>query len=145
MSLGFPTGAWLGRLSCAHSRLACPPCNLERPRWIRDEKYAAYNTDIRSVREGMSELEVDAVYRHNLCLLMFSDPLEADDLAVWIQRENIARARVQSDDPRYDGSDQRVLADSPVRLAGLWGEKDLFADAEHRALQEAALRWIIRY
>ncbi len=100
------------------------------------------NTDIRSVREGMSELEVDAVYRHNLCLLMFSDPLKADDLAVWIQRENIARARVRCGTIPDTTALIDVLADSPVRLAGLWGEKDLFADAEHRALQEAALRRI---
>ena len=99
-------------------------------------------SDLRSIRDGMTEVQIDAVHRHNLALLMFSDRRKVDDLAVRIQRENIARARVRCGSIPDTTALLDVLADTSVRIAGLWGEKDFFADEERRAMQEAALRRI---
>jgi len=77
-------------------------------------------TDLRGTRDGMTELEIDEVYRHNFCLLMFSDPLKVDDLAVWNRRDNIARARVRSGTIPDTSAPLDVLAESSVRLARLW-------------------------
>lgn len=97
---------------------------------------------LRGPRDGMSEDEIHAVHRHNLSTLMFADPQQVDELAVRIQRENIARARVRCGTVPDTTALLDVLPRSRARLCGLWGERDLFSDDDQRALQEAALRRI---
>lgn len=70
------------------------------------------------------------LYRRNLQNLMFSDPAAADDLAVAIQAENMAKARLRS----RGIARSRVLADSlkelPCRLGCIFGERDATLDSD---------------
>jgi pimeloyl-ACP methyl ester carboxylesterase len=96
--------------------------------------------DLKGVREGMSEAEIDAVHRHNLGRLMIADPACVDDLAVRIQRENIAAARVRCGRIPETTALLDALPRVRARLSGIWGGADAFSDPERLAGQVAALR-----
>ncbi|MEC9345655.1 MAG: alpha/beta fold hydrolase [Pseudomonadota bacterium] len=92
------------------------------------------------VREGMTQAETDAVHRHNLARVMIADPARVDDLAVRIQRDNIARARVRAGSYPDGDSLLRALESVRARLAGIWGECDSFCNADRRAQVHRLLR-----
>jgi pimeloyl-ACP methyl ester carboxylesterase len=78
-------------------------------------------------RPGMSWEERAAVHRRNLEILMFADPANIDPLAVYLQAENVSRARFHS--RPFAGSDAiaRTLADVAVPLKTIWGTRDIIA------------------
>jgi pimeloyl-ACP methyl ester carboxylesterase len=74
---------------------------------------------------GISDpVEIDAVNRHNLLTLMLADPRNADELALFIQRENARRARfrVQYIDGAAPAVDRLKTAQTPVAV--IWGGSD---------------------
>jgi pimeloyl-ACP methyl ester carboxylesterase len=81
----------------------------------------------RRIEPGMDDAAIDAVHRDNLALLMFADPRRIDDLAVRIQRENVARARLRERSMAKSETLVAVLPRLAGRLAGLWAEHDAFA------------------
>jgi pimeloyl-ACP methyl ester carboxylesterase len=81
----------------------------------------------RRVEPGMDEAAIDEVHRANLALLMFADAGRIDDLAVRIQRDNVARARLRERDMARSDTLLAVLPRLAGRLAGIWGEHDAFA------------------
>jgi 2-hydroxy-6-oxonona-2,4-dienedioate hydrolase len=96
--------------------------------------------EMQPMRRHMTEAEVFALQRANLGILMFADPRHIDDLAVHLQCENVARARVKS--RRFAPLDLlgAVLPKVAAPLGGIWGERDITAYPyveERRALLRA--------
>ena len=86
--------------------------------------------DLVEIPSDMSEAEASPLYRRNLQKLMFGDPAAADDLALAIQVDNMAKARLRS----RGIARSRVLADSlkglPCTLTCIIGEKDATLDPD---------------
>ena len=78
-------------------------------------------------RVHMSAAELAQLQRTNLGILMFADAGRIDDLAVHLQQENVARARVKS--RRFAPLDllRPVLPRIAAPLGGIWGERDITA------------------
>jgi len=75
----------------------------------------------------MSREEFAALQRANLGILMFADPRRIDDLAVHLQCENVARARVRSQVFARKDLLGPVLPRIEAPLGGIWGEYDATA------------------
>ena len=78
-------------------------------------------------RRHMSGDEIAELQRHNLGILMFADKSRIDDLAVRLQCDNVARARMKS--RRFAPLDllRPVLPRIRAPLGGIWGELDATA------------------
>lgn len=94
---------------------------------------------LRRVHAGMSEPEITSAHRHNLAVLMFANPARIDDLAVRVQAENVARARLRVGSIPASDSLLHALARVKAKLHGIWGERDNFM-APYVHLREDALR-----
>jgi pimeloyl-ACP methyl ester carboxylesterase len=85
-------------------------------------------------RTAMSEADRAAVHRRNLEILMFADPANIDPLAVYLQTENLRRARFRS--RPFAGTDDiaRTLAQVAAPLKTVWGTRDVLGrpSLEHR-------------
>jgi 2-hydroxy-6-oxonona-2,4-dienedioate hydrolase len=82
---------------------------------------------IQPPRRHMSADEVAAMQRVNLGILMFHDKSRIDDLAVRLQCENVARARVKSRGFAHMDLLRPVLPQIAAPLGGIWGERDVTA------------------
>src|SRR3546814_14480700 len=69
---------------------------------------------------------------------MIADPDKADDLAVYIQVENVRRARTRAGDIPLSDTLLRVLPRIRARLYGIWGGRDAMSSPVHS--REAILR-----
>ena len=78
-------------------------------------------------RTGMSAEERAAVYRQNLAVLMFADPARIDALAVYLQAENIRRARFRSRPFAATDELARTLPHVTAPLKTIWGTRDIIA------------------
>jgi 2-hydroxy-6-oxonona-2,4-dienedioate hydrolase len=76
---------------------------------------------------GMNWAERAEVHRRNLEILMFADPAKIDALAVYLQAENVKRARFHS--RRFAASDDiaRTLAHVTAPVRTIWGTRDAIA------------------
>ena len=83
--------------------------------------------EMKPPRRHMSATEMADLQRTNLGILMFADAARIDDLAVQLQQENVARARVKS--RRFAPIDllRPVLPRIAAPLGGIWGERDVTA------------------
>jgi len=80
-------------------------------------------------RSGMSEVEIAAVFRQNLRVLMFANPDNIDALAIHLQAENIKRARFRSRPFATSDGLAKALADVTASLKTIWGTRDIIARA----------------
>lgn len=78
-------------------------------------------------RLATSEAERQAAHRANLEAIMIADPAAVDALAIHVQNENTAQARVKSRPTSLAATLKRALEEAQVPLAGIWGERDAFA------------------
>ncbi|HTV88394.1 MAG TPA: alpha/beta fold hydrolase [Stellaceae bacterium] len=96
-------------------------------------------TPLERVPAGASEDAEFATHRYNLNQLMIANAENIDELALYLQQTNHARARMRS--RRFSRSDAlaRALPRVTARLDGIWGERDATAyphlDARERALR----------
>ncbi len=83
--------------------------------------------EMQPPRRYMSAADIAELQRTNLGILMFADPDGIDDLAVRLQVENVARARLKS--RRFAPLDLLgpVLSRIKASLGGIWGERDVTA------------------
>ncbi len=81
-------------------------------------------TPLQRVAPGASEAEEFATHRYNLNQLMIADPDKIDELALYLQKTNHARARMRSRRFSRSGALVEALPRITARLDGIWGERD---------------------
>lgn len=83
--------------------------------------------ELQPMWHRMTAVEITELQRINLAILMFADEKRIDDLAVYLQCKNVARARVKS--RRFAPTDalRRVLPQIAAPIGGIWGEHDVTA------------------
>jgi pimeloyl-ACP methyl ester carboxylesterase len=84
-------------------------------------------TPLERVKPEASEDEEFATHRYNLNQLMIFNPDKIDELALYLQKTNHARARMRS--RRFSRSGALIEAAPRIkaRLDGIWGERDATA------------------
>ena len=82
---------------------------------------------LRIGSDRVSAHEVRRAHRENLRRLMIADPEKVDDLAVFVQTENLRRARFKSGSIPTSDALLRALPSITARIAGIWGALDVFA------------------
>jgi pimeloyl-ACP methyl ester carboxylesterase len=90
--------------------------------------------------EGMTEDERMGVHRGLLEILMFKEPGRIDPLAIWLQSENIRKARFRSRPFARSAEIRQNLPEIDARLAAVWGGNDQTAwpsiEARYDVLRE---------
>lgn len=98
-------------------------------------------TPLERVKADASEEEEFATHRYNLNQLMIHDGGKIDELALYLQKTNHARARMRSRRFSRSGALVEALPKIKARLDGIWGERDATAyphvDDRRRILREA--------
>jgi 2-hydroxy-6-oxonona-2,4-dienedioate hydrolase len=84
-------------------------------------------TPLRRVPPDADEAEEFATHRYNLNQLMIADPDKIDELALYLQKTNHARARMRSRRFSRSGALVEALPRITARLDGIWGERDATA------------------
>jgi pimeloyl-ACP methyl ester carboxylesterase len=84
-------------------------------------------TPLRRVPADADEEEEFATHRYNLNQLMIADPDKIDELALYLQKTNHARARMRSRRFSRSGALIEALPHVKARLDGIWGERDATA------------------
>jgi 2-hydroxy-6-oxonona-2,4-dienedioate hydrolase len=84
-------------------------------------------TELRRVPADADEETEFATHRFNLNQLMIHDPLKIDELALYLQKTNHARARMRSRRFSRSGALVEALPQISARLDGIWGERDATA------------------
>jgi 2-hydroxy-6-oxonona-2,4-dienedioate hydrolase len=84
-------------------------------------------TPLKRVPPDADATEEFATHRYNLNQLMIADPGKIDELALYLQKWNHARARMRS--RRFSRSDAlaQALPRIKAQLDGIWGERDATA------------------
>jgi len=96
-------------------------------------------TPLERVPAGADEETEFATHRYNLNQLMIADPDKIDELALYLQKTNHARARMRSRRFSRSGALVEALARVKAPLSGIWGERDATA-YPHIAERERLLR-----
>jgi pimeloyl-ACP methyl ester carboxylesterase len=84
-------------------------------------------TALERVKPDATEEEEFATHRYNLNQLMIHDPAKIDNLALYLQKTNHARARMRSRRFSRSGALIEALPKIKGRLDGIWGERDATA------------------
>lgn len=84
-------------------------------------------TPLDRVAADADEEREFATHRYNLNQLMIHDPGKIDELALWLQKTNHARARMRSRRFSRSGALVEALPKITARLDGIWGERDATA------------------
>jgi pimeloyl-ACP methyl ester carboxylesterase len=83
--------------------------------------------DFRKERSSMTEAERREVHRHNLAALMIHNPGRIDALALYLQTENVARARFRSRPFARSNDIAVTLPHVTVPVRAIWGADDPLA------------------
>ena len=84
-------------------------------------------TPLKRVPPDADTAEEFATHRYNLNQLMIADPDKIDELALYLQKTNHARARMRSRRFSRSGALIEALPNVKGRLDGIWGERDATA------------------
>ncbi|MFK8253042.1 alpha/beta fold hydrolase [Ancylobacter terrae] len=93
-------------------------------------------TSTRGVEDAAA---IDTIHRANLAAFMLHRAESVDDLAAYVQAQNVARARVKSRRISRMGVLHDLLPRIPARLIGIWGEEDAIARG-HLDARESLLK-----
>lgn len=78
------------------------------------------------IQADMTPDEISQAHRENLRILMIANPENIDDLAVFLQIENLRRARFKSGSIPASDVLLRALPAIRARITGIWGSRDAF-------------------
>jgi 2-hydroxy-6-oxonona-2,4-dienedioate hydrolase len=78
------------------------------------------------IRSDMAPEEIVGAHRENLRILMIANPESVDDLAVFVQMENVRRARFKSGTIPTSDALLQALPSIQARITGIWGGRDAF-------------------
>ena len=78
------------------------------------------------IQADMTPDEISQAHRENLRILMIANPERIDDLAVFLQIENLRRARFKSGSIPASDVLLRALPAIQARITGIWGSRDAF-------------------
>lgn len=78
------------------------------------------------IQADMTPDEISQAHRENLRILMIANPERIDDLAVFLQSENLRRARFKSGSIPASDVLLRALPAIRARITGIWGSRDAF-------------------
>ena len=78
------------------------------------------------IRPGMALDEIRHVYRENLRTLMIASADKIDDLAVFLQSENLRRTRFRSGGIPESDTLLKTLPAIRARITSIWGRRDAF-------------------
>ena len=81
------------------------------------------------IQPGMTHDESRQVHRENLQAVMISSADKVDDLAVFLQIDNLRRTRFKSGDIPQSDTLLKALPAIQARITGIWGRYDAFAGA----------------
>jgi pimeloyl-ACP methyl ester carboxylesterase len=123
--VGFSFGAMLGSFVAASSAARVRSMTLVGSASMGLRR--APMQEMQPPRAQMSPAEMLALQRTNLAILMFADAGKIDDLAVHLQAENVARARLKSRLFAPQNLLEPVLPRIAAPLGGIWGERDATA------------------
>ena len=84
-------------------------------------------TPLQRVPPDADEATEFATHRYNLNQLMIADPDKIDELALYLQKTNHARARMRSRRFSRSGALIEALPQVKAHLDGIWGERDATA------------------
>ena len=84
-------------------------------------------TPLERVAADATEEQEFTTHRYNLNQLMIHNPDKIDELALWLQKTNHARARMRSRRFSRSGALIEALPKIRARLDGIWGERDATA------------------
>ena len=82
---------------------------------------------LRRIDSTMDADEIRSAHRENLRLLMIAKPEAIDDLAVYLQTQNVRRARFRSGSIPSSDVLLQALPAIRARICGIWGAEDAFA------------------
>ena len=78
------------------------------------------------IQADMTPDEIRQAHRENLRILMIANPERIDDLAVFLQIENLRRVRFKSGSIPASDVLLRALPAIQARITGIWGSRDAF-------------------
>ncbi len=120
---GFSFGGMLGSIVAATQQQRCRTFTAVGASGFGDLHYIVEG--IRLPDPDMNEAEIVELHRSNLKLLMFANARSSDDLAVFIHRNNVSRARIRSRRLSVSDALVRALPQISARIGGIWGELDV--------------------
>jgi pimeloyl-ACP methyl ester carboxylesterase len=82
-----------------------------------------------AITPDMARADVERAHRENLAILMIADPTLIDDLAVFLQMENVRRSRFKSGDIPQSDALVRVVPAIEARLVTIFSSRDAFVGA----------------
>ncbi len=91
---------------------------------------------LSQIEAGMTPADIERVHRENLQTLMIAEPRNADDLAVFVQMENVRRARFKSGAIPTSDILLKALPSIGARIGGIWAGRDAFAASRAERIEE---------
>lgn len=91
---------------------------------------------LSQIKPDMTSVEIERVHRENLQTLMIAEPGNVDDLAVFIQMENVRRARFKSGAIPASDILLKALPSIRARIRGIWAGRDAFAASRAERIEE---------
>lgn len=91
---------------------------------------------LSQIETRMTPADIERVHRENLGILMIADPEKIDDLAVFVQMENLRRARFKSGTIPTSDVLLKAFPAIRARISAIWAGRDAFAAARAERVDE---------